>query len=91
LLTGGAAVAGLAGAVALSNRSGRRKVLGVSLPRRKDLPLPKGSSLKVDPQKVTDAITDAAKRADRIGQRVSRVANGVQNVSETANKAAKKS
>jgi hypothetical protein len=90
LLTGGAAVAGLAGAVALSNRS-RRKVLGVSLPKRSDLPLPKRDNLKLDPQKVTEAITDAAKRADRIGQRVSRVATGVQNVSETANKAAKKS
>jgi hypothetical protein len=84
LLTGGAAVAGVAGAVVLSNRSGhRRKVLGV--------PLPKRNGLKVDAQKVTEAITDAAKRADRIGQRVSRVAGSVQDVSETANATAKKS
>jgi hypothetical protein len=58
-------------------------VLGVSLPKR--------NGLKVDSQKITEAIADAAKRADRIGQRVSRVANGVQDVSETANAAAKKS
>jgi hypothetical protein len=61
------------------------------MPKRSDLPLPKRNNLKLDPQKVTEAITDAAKRADRIGQRVSQVATGVQNVSETANKAAKKS
>ena len=92
LLTGGAAVAGVAGAVVLSNRAGRRrKVLGVPLPKRKDLPLPKANGIKIDPQKVTEAISDAAKRADQISQRVSRVATGVQNVSETANKAAKKS
>ena len=92
LLTGGAAVAGVAGAVVLSNRSGRRrKVLGVPLPKRKDLPLPKRNGLKVDPQKITEAITDAAKRADRMSQRVSRVASGVQDVSETAKTAAKKS
>lgn len=84
LLTGGAALAGVTGAAVLTARSRRRrKVLGV--------PLPKRNGLKVDAQKVTEAISDAAKRADRIGQRVSRVANGVQDVSETANAAAKKS
>ena len=83
LLTGGAALAGVAGAAVLTARSRRRrKVLGV--------PLPKRNGLKVDAKKVTDAITDAAKHADRIGQRVSRVANGVQDVSETANGKAKK-
>jgi hypothetical protein len=45
----------------------------------------------VDVQAMTGAIADAAKRADRIGQRVSRVANGVQTVAETANSTAKKS
>jgi len=84
LLTGGAALAGVAGAAVLTARSRRRrKVLGVSLPKR--------NGLKVDAQKVTEAITDAAKRADRIGQRVSRVSNSVQDVSETANTAVKKS
>jgi len=84
LLTGGAALAGVAGAAVLTARSRRRrKVLGVSLPKR--------NGLKVDAQKVTEAITDAAKRADQIGQRVSRVSNGVQDVSETASAAAKKS
>ena len=74
----------VAGAAVLTTRSRRRrKVLGV--------PLPKRNGLKVDAQKVTEAITDAAKRTDRIGQRVSRVANGVQDVSETANTAVKKS
>lgn len=84
LLTGGAALAGVAGAAVLTARSRRRrKVLGI--------PLPKRNGLKVDAQKVTEAITDAAKRADQIGRRVSRVSNGVQDVSETASAAAKKS
>ena len=77
------ALAGVAGAVVLTARSGsRRKVLGV--------PLPKRNELKVDAQTVTEAIGDAAKRADRLGQRLSRVASGVQDVSETANAVAKK-
>ena len=84
LLTSGAALAGAAGATLLAARSRRRnKVLGASLPKR--------NGLKVDAQKITEAIADAAKRADRMGQRVSRVANGVQTVSETANATAKKS
>jgi hypothetical protein len=84
LLTGGAALAGVAGAAVLTAHSRRRrKVLGVTLPKR--------NGLRVDAQKVTEAITDAAKRADRIGQRVSRVSNSVQDVSETANTAVKKS
>ncbi len=84
LLTGGAALAGAAGATLLAARSRRRtKVLGVSLPKR--------NGLKLDAQKITEAIADAAKRADRIGQRVSRAANGVQTTAETANATAKKS
>jgi hypothetical protein len=68
----------------LSARSRRRhKGLGVPLPKRK--------GLKVDAQKMTEAIADAAKRADRIGQRVSHVANGVQAAADTANATAKKS
>jgi len=84
LIASGVAIAGLAGAVALNARSGRRKVLGVTMPR--------GNVLKkVDARKIPGAISDAAKRADRFGQGVSRVANSVQMVSETADKAAKKS
>jgi hypothetical protein len=84
LLMGGAALAGVAGATALTAHSRRRrKVLGV--------PLPKRNGLKVDTQKMTEAIADVAKRADRIGQRVSRVAGGVQATAETANATAKKS
>jgi hypothetical protein len=84
LLAGGAAVAGLAGAAVLATRSNRRhRVLG--------MPLPKRNGLKVDAQKITNAVTDAAKRADRFGQGVSDVASTVQRVSETANNAAKKS
>jgi hypothetical protein len=84
LLMGGAALAGVAGATMLSARSRRRhKGLGVPLPKRK--------GLKVDAQKMTEAIADAAKRADRIGQRVSHVANGVQAAADTANATAKKS
>jgi hypothetical protein len=84
LLAGGAGAAGVAAALAVRTRSRRRrKVLGVSLPKTTDF--------KVDAKKVTEAIADAAKRADRFGQNMSRVASGVQDVSETANKAAKKS
>jgi hypothetical protein len=84
LLTGGAGVAGVAAAVAVTARSKRRrKVLGITLPRRKDL--------RVDAQKVTETIAEAARRADRFGQNMSRVASGVQDVSQEANKAAKKS
>jgi hypothetical protein len=84
VLAGGAAVAGLAGAAVLTKRSNRRrKVLGVTLP--------KPNGLNVDAQKITGAVTDAAKRADQFGQRVSRVASGVQQVSETADRATKKS
>jgi hypothetical protein len=85
LIVGGAGIAGLAaGAAALSNaRSRRRKVLGVTMPR--------GNGLKkVDARKIPAAVTDAAKRADRYGQRVSSLASSVQTVSETADKAAKK-
>jgi hypothetical protein len=84
LIAGSAAVVGLAGAVALNSvRSRRRKVLGVSLPS--------GNGLKrIDARKIAGTVTDAAKRADRFGQRVSSVASSVQMVSETADKAAKK-
>jgi hypothetical protein len=87
LIAGGAVVAGiagLAGAAALNNaRSRRRKVLGVTMPKGKDLK-------KLDAQKLAGAVTDGAKRADRFGQRVSSVANTVQTVSETADKATKR-
>jgi hypothetical protein len=87
LIAGGAAIAGmagLAGAAALSNaRSRRRKVLGVTMPRGKELK-------SLDARRIAGAVTDGAKRADRFGQRVSNVASSVQTVSETADKAAKK-
>jgi len=83
LIAGGAAIAGLAGTAALNARSSRRKVLGVTIPRGNELK-------KVDAQKITGAVTDAAKRADRFSQRASSVAKSVQTVSETAEKAAKK-
>jgi hypothetical protein len=57
--------------------------------------LPRGNLLtavdaRKEARKVVGAVTDAAKRADRFGRRVSSVANSVQKVSETAAKAAKK-
>jgi hypothetical protein len=76
-----AGVAGLAGAAALNNaRSRRRKVLGVPMPRGKELK-------NLDARKIAGTVTDGAKRADRFGQRVSSVASTVQTVSETADKA----
>jgi hypothetical protein len=94
-MAGGAALVGLAGAAVVNARSNRRrKVLGVPLPKAS---LPKVNGLKPlrrgfnpDIQKLSSAVTDAAKRADQIGQRVSSVATSVQKVSETAGKAAKK-
>jgi hypothetical protein len=84
LIAGGVAVAGFAGAAALAGaRARRRKVLGVTMPR--------GNGLKkIDARKIAGAVTDGAKRADRLGQRVSSVASSVQTVSETADRAAKK-
>jgi hypothetical protein len=84
LVASGAALAGVtAAAVMVATRSGkRRKVLGVSVPKR--------NSFKADAKKITAAVNDAAKRADHFGQRVSKVASSVQGVSETANEAVKK-
>ena len=64
-------------------------MLGVSLPKRSGFKLPKSNGLKLDVKKASSAVTDAAKRADRLGQRVSNVASTVQQVSGTTEKAAK--
>lgn len=94
LLAGGAAAAGAAAATAVSRSRNGRKVLGVSLPKRRRTHLnnllPRRSGLKTDTRKVAGAVTNAAKRADQLGQRVSSVASSVQKVSESANDAAKK-
>jgi hypothetical protein len=101
LIAGAVTIAGLAGAAALNGRSGRRKVLGVKMPRANGLgrmdvrkALKKVDARKTlnntDARKVAGSVTDAAKRADRFGRRVSSVANSVRTVSETAEKAAKK-
>ena len=84
LVASGAALAGVATTAVVATRSGkRRKVLGISMPQR--------NALKMDAKKITEAVTDAAQRADEFGQRVSKVANSVENVSEAAGKAAKRS
>jgi hypothetical protein len=101
LLAGGAALAGLAGAVAVRSRTNHRsgpltdvrKALpggsrssGFSLPK-----LPKRSgSLKDSVRSLSKSVSDAAQKADQIGQRVSKTANTVHKVSETAGQAAKK-
>jgi hypothetical protein len=90
LLAGGAAVAGVAGATVASKSGGRRKVLGVSVPRRSKLSLPKKNGFKSDARKVTSAVTDAAKRADDFGQGVSRIASSVRKVGETTDEVVKK-
>jgi hypothetical protein len=93
LVAGSAALAGLAGAaaVAVASRSGRRrKVLGIPLPKRNGFSMPGRNGFKGDARKVASAVTDAAKRADRFGQGVSRVAGTVQVVSETADREVKK-
>lgn len=92
LLAGGAAVAGVAGAVLAASRSGRkRKILGVPVPKRSKLSLPRKNGLKSDAHKVAGAVADAAKRADTFGQGVSRIASSVKQVSESADEAVKKS
>jgi hypothetical protein len=90
LLAGGAAVAGVAGAVLASRSGGKRKVLGVPVPKRSKLSLPKKNGLKSDAHKVASAVADAAKRADHFGQGVSRIASSVQKVGESADEAVKK-
>ena len=93
LLASGAALAGVAGAVIATRSGKRRSVLGVPMKRSGFSGIsmmPKRSGFKSDARKITGAVTDAAKRADVFGQRVSRVASSVQNVSETANEAVKK-
>ncbi len=83
LLASGVALAGAAAAAVVTTRSRkRRKVLGV--------PMPKRNGFKTDARKITGAVSDAAKRADHFGQRMSRVAGSVQTVSETADEAVKK-
>jgi hypothetical protein len=100
LAASAAAVAGVAGAMALNRNGRRRKVLGVQMPKRSPLEMsrsrisklhmPKANGMKGDARKMADALTDAAQRADHFGQRVSSVASSVQKVSETASDAAKK-
>jgi len=91
LLAGGAAVAGVAGAVlAATHSGGKRKVLGVPVHKRSKLKLPKKNGFKSDAHKVAGAVADAAKRADTFGQGVSRIASSVRQVSESADEAVKK-
>jgi hypothetical protein len=93
LIAGGVTVVGVAGAaVGLALRSSsRRKVLGIPVSRRSGLKLPgRSGGPKRDARKLASAVNDAAKRADHFGQRVSSIANTVQQVSETAEGAAKK-
>lgn len=82
LLASGAALVGVAGAVAATRSGRKRKVLGVTVPKR--------NGLKPDARKISEAVVDAAKRADQLGQRVSKVAHSVQSVGETANEVAKR-
>lgn len=88
LLAGGA---GVAGVVLASKSGGRRKVLGVPVPKRSKLSLPKRNGFKPDAHKVASAVTDAAKRADDFGQGVSRIASSMKKAGEAADEAMKKS
>jgi hypothetical protein len=91
IVAAGAALAGLGGAAVIAaTRPKKRKVLGVSIPKRSGISLPKPNGFKADAGKVAEAVADAAKRADLFGKRVSQVASSVQSVSETANEAVKK-
>jgi hypothetical protein len=102
LIATGAVVAGAAAVIVGKNgHHKQRKVLGVPVPKRSKAHLPKvgvpkvglskGKGLKGDVRRAAGAVSDAAKQADQIGQRISKVASSVQAVSETTDKAAKKS
>jgi hypothetical protein len=102
LIATGAVVAGAAAVIVGKNgHHKQRKVLGVPVPKRSKshLPkmsmpkvgLPKGKGLKGDVRRAAGAVSDAAKQADEIGRRISKVASSVQAVSETTDNAAKKS
>lgn len=83
LLASGAALVGVAGAIAATRSArNRHKVMGISMP--------KANGVKPDAKKIGEAVVDAAKRADRFGQGVSRVASTVRDTAETANAVAKK-
>lgn len=82
LLASGAALAGVAGAIAATHSGKRHKVMGVSMP--------KANGMKPDAKKISEAVVDIARRADQFGQGVSRVASSVQGVGETASQVAKK-
>jgi len=102
LIAGGAALAGLAGAgvagVLAARANRRRKVLGIPMPKRNGVSMSKLAKLAVptrngfrsDARKITGAVSDSAKRADEIGQRVSKVARTVQSVSDTTDQAVKR-
>jgi len=82
LLASGAALVGVAGAIAATHSGKRHKALGFSMP--------KANGMKPDAKKISEAVVDIAKRADEFGQGVSRVASSVRGVGETANEVAKK-
>ena len=82
LLASGAALVGVAGAIAATRSGKRQKVMGVRMP--------KANGMKPDAKKIGHAVVDAANRADRFGQGVSKVASSVRDAGETANKVAKK-
>jgi len=64
---------------------------GFSMPKKPSgFSLPKRNGIRRDARKVAGAVNDAAKRADRVGQRISLVAGGVQNISETTDQAVKR-
>jgi methyl-accepting chemotaxis protein len=78
---GGDAMSSVRNALPGSSRSH-----GFSLPK-----LPKRkSSMKGGVRNISKNVSEAAKQADRLGQRVSSVASAVQKVSETADDAVKK-
>jgi hypothetical protein len=90
LLAGGAAVVGLVGALAaraLTNghKSGPMDSVRKALPGKSNKRRLKGSA-----RNISQSVSDVAKQADKIGQRVSTVANAVQRVSESADDAVKK-
>jgi len=96
LIAGGAAAAGVAATVLLKRRADRhRKVLGVSIPGRSNgldprKLMPGGRHpMRRDTRKIAGKVADAANAADRFGQRVSKAAKNVKQVSETVGETAK--
>jgi hypothetical protein len=87
------AAASVASAIVLARSTRSRKVLGIPVRSRRRFNvrkfMPAAGATRANAKAVAGAVNDAAKRADRFGKRVSRVAGSVQRMNEAAQEGAK--